>query len=248
MGSNRERETLTPVLSALTASSGVAQRSFSPVASAPDHFSVIDQQVDALRNLARMVSDIMNGKQSAHAAGVLEIELQCDEVRRQNDTVIRALCGSGSDLDEVRLTLESLERAAAGLWRIVAGFKGSRWSADQGSRRMMTMVEKAIQSLGRGNRRLAKGYSAASLDAAAAIASHSHWFAQRGSEPRSTVGADAQAARQGKGNGVMPPAFEYGAQDLFVRTLQENVAQVGEEIAIAAGCLKDWSQRIMAMG
>lgn len=238
---------MTPSFSALTASSSVVQRSFSPGACPLDHFSVIDQQVDALRSLTRMVSDIMNGKQSAHAVGVLEFELQWDAVRRQNMTVIRAMRGSGSDFDEVRLTLESLERAAVGLWRIVAVCKGLRWSADQGSRRMMTMVEQAIQSLGRGNRRLAKGYSVANLEAAAAMASDKHLLAQRVSEQRSTAAADAQAALQGKGNEVMPPALEYGAQDLFVRTLQENVVQVGEAIAVAAGCLKEWSQRMTTM-
>lgn len=226
---------------------GATQRLFASVTGPSDYFALIEQQVQALRDQTKMVGDIMNGRQSAHAFAVLEIEFRWGELGWQRDAVVSHRRRSGSDFREICQLIVSLERAAEALGRIIVCFKGTRQLADQGSRRMLMHVEQAIQSLSRGNRRLAKGCSAANLDLAATISIAEQLLSQCAVGQRSTPAEETGKALEPCASGGITLGHECAAQDALVRTLHENLFQIGSELMLAATFLRDWLLRMTAI-
>lgn len=136
---------------------------------APDFFSMIDQQAGMVVKLARAVGEVLQGKESTHALRLLDLEQRREELQRRNQAAVHSL--QRAALDEIRSTMDALDRAAAGLFRTARDCHPGWSPPEQTASQMMAVIQNAVESLQQGYARLATGSPAAECDADAAIAS-----------------------------------------------------------------------------
>jgi hypothetical protein len=140
-------------------------------AETPDFFSMIDQQARMVVNLARTASEVLQGKESAHSLRLLDLEQRREELQRRNRAAVDSMLELRSGIEEIHWTMETLDRAAAGLFRTARSFHQLLSGPDEVAGQMLGVIQKAAESLQHGYARLANGSPAAECDADEAMAS-----------------------------------------------------------------------------
>jgi hypothetical protein len=137
----------------------------------PDFFSMIDQQARMVVNLARTASEVLQGKESAHSLRLLDLEQRREELQRRNRAAVDSMLELCPGVEEIHWTMETLDRAAAGLFRAARSFHQLLSGPDEVAGQMLGVIQKAAESLQHGYARLANGSPVAECDADAAMAS-----------------------------------------------------------------------------
>ncbi|KFB67544.1 hypothetical protein [Candidatus Accumulibacter vicinus] len=210
-------------------------RSSVGAADTPDFFSMIDQQARMIVNLARVVADVLQGKESAHSLRLIDLEQHRQELQRRHQAVVDSLPHSG--LEEIRSTMEALDRAAAVLIRTARDCLSGGSNPDATVFQMMGVIRKAIESLRHGYTRLANGSTVAEFDADAAIASQRALVCWRTFDDQREVAA-AEGWHRTSPSGVSPD------RSCRLNGLYENLYDIARELSRAGVILKVWSRRL----
>jgi len=82
-------------------------------------FSTMEQQAQTLVRLAKAADAVVQGRESAHSVRLLDLDQRREDLWRRSCAAIDSLADRShrGGLDELRSTSESLDRAAAGLFR-----------------------------------------------------------------------------------------------------------------------------------
>ncbi len=83
----------------------------------PEPFSMIDQQAGLVVKLARILGEVLQGKESAHSLRLHDLEQRREELQRRHRAAVIAMPEACVGVDELQWTLETLDRVAAGLFR-----------------------------------------------------------------------------------------------------------------------------------
>lgn len=193
-------------------------------------------------NLARALGEIVQGKESIHSVRLLDLEQRREELRRRHRAAVHSLIARAVSVDEIDGTMEALDRAAVSLLRTARGLHEFRRAPQEAACRMMTLIERATESLRHGYTRLANGSPAAELDADEAIGSKNALSNYR------VIGRQATFLVANPGHS--PNAFEAdqvaGDHSFELGKLYGHLTDVAHELASAGGILKKWSQRLSA--
>ncbi|MBK7954475.1 MAG: hypothetical protein IPK02_11250 [Candidatus Accumulibacter sp.] len=222
----------------------VVRRVRPPVRAAevPDFLAMIDQQTTMVVNLARLVGEVLQGKESTHSLRLLDLEQRREELQRRNQAAVHSLPDRHARLDEIHWTMSALDRAAAVLFQTARGFQQLRSTPDEAASQMMLVVQKAIESLQQGYAQLASGSPAAEFEADAAIGSESALSSYRSlGWPGSDAGQSLAASR----NQAATPA-ERSFAGRWLDELYGNLNNIAHELAGAGAILKSWSRQLSA--
>ncbi|KFB74228.1 MAG: hypothetical protein ABTS16_07035 [Candidatus Accumulibacter phosphatis] len=204
-------------------------------AEAPDFFVMIDQQARMVVNLARVLAEVLQGKESAHSLRLLEMEQRREELQRRNQAVVDSLPQAG--MGEMHSTMDALDRAAVLLIRAARDCHPG-WSApDAAAFQMLAVIQKAIESLQNGYARLANGSPAAEYDADAAIVSQSA-LASGKTLVRGVPATEERFLAPSQGMSPAHACWPYG--------LHENLNKIAHELSGAGVILKSWSRQLSA--
>lgn len=231
---------------ALTPISKIVRR-VRPVVSVPelaDFVSMIDRQARLLVKVATTASEIIEGKESAHAVRLLELEQRREELKRRNYAALDSIPNPTPRIDEIRSTMDAIDRAAARLF--VTGRDFHEWSSgsDEAIRRMMTVIRNAAGNLQHGYAQLRKGSSAAEFDAHEAIGCKDAIDRHHPLALRETTTSDQQCNLPHVAQ-VAPkpdPTSVVGAS--CQEALYANLNDIVEEFVGAGIILRNWSQRL----
>lgn len=229
---------------ALTPISQIVRR-VRPVVTVPelaDFVSMIDRQARLLVKVATTASEIIEGKESSHAVRLLELEQRREELKRRNYAALDSIPNLRPSIDEIRSTMDALDRAAARLF--VTGRDFHQWcsDSDEAIRRMMTVIRNAAGSLQHGYAQLRNGSSAAEFDADEAIGCKNAMDRHRPLALRETTTSDQQRP--------LPPVAQVAPKpdptSLVGASCQEdlyaNLNDIVEELVGAGIILRNWSQ------
>ncbi|MBL8421183.1 MAG: hypothetical protein JNK92_11170 [Dechloromonas sp.] len=136
-------------------------------------FSMIDQQAGLVVKLAKMLGEVLQGKESAHSLRLHDLEQRREELQRRHRAAVIGMPEPCVGADELQWTLETLDRVAAGLFRTARRCHQVLPSSDEVTGEIVASIHKAAVSLRHGYARLANGSPAAEFDAEAAMASAS---------------------------------------------------------------------------
>jgi len=210
----------------------VVRRVRPPVsADLPDFFPMIDEQAAMVVKLARTVGEVLQCRESAHSLRLLDLEQRRQELRRRNQAAVQLAVEQRVGVEQIHGTMETLDRAAAGLFQAARGFHPSLSVPDEAAAEMMVVIQKAIENLQQGYSRLANGSPAAEVDADAAIGS---WRAL--GNGGCTEAAGERAGREGSAHG----------RALWLNELHANLHGIVRELVRAGDILKDWSRQLSA--
>lgn len=223
---------------------GRASASLTAANAAPDFFSLLDQQIRMVVNLAHAVGEIVQGKESVHSVRLLDLEQRREELRRRHQAAVHSLIKRAVSVDEIDGTMEALDRAAVRLLHTARGLHQFRRAPQEAAGRMMALIERASESLQDGYTRLANGSPAAEVDADKAIGSRNALRSYRvmareavfvATDPESLPAASSVEVHQiaGEHNSGLGELYGY-------------LSDVAQELASAGGILKTWSQRLSA--
>lgn len=212
------------------------------VAEAPDFFAMLDEQARTVVNLARIVGEVLQGKESTHSLRLLDLEQRREELQRRNEAAVHSLRVVQVGVDEMHSTIDALDKVAAGLFQTARAFQQLRLSPDEVALQMLLVIEKAIGSLQHGYARLATGSPTAELDADAAIASRN---VLAGYRDLRLLPLDLRLAPS-TGQSARPPDTSLPGGACWRYALYGNLSGVAHELAGAAAILKSWSQKLAA--
>jgi len=191
----------------------------------PEPFGMIDEQAGLVVKLAKVLGEVLLGKESAHSLRLQDLEQRRGELQRRHQAAIITMHQACVGADELRWTLETLDRVAAGLFRAARRCHHIVPGPDEVTGEIVTGIQKAAASLRYGYARLANGSSAAELDADAALA-----------------GREASGGRQACTPPERPGAFPGHASRLH--ELHGNLNDIARDLARAAAVLKGWSRQL----
>ena len=197
----------------------------------PDFFPMIDEQATMVVKLARTVGEVLQCRESAHSLRLLDLEQRRQELRRRNQAAVHFAVEQRVAVEQIRGTMEALDRAAARLFQAARGFQLHLSVPDQAASEMMAVIQKAIEKLQHGYSRLANGSPAAEVDADAAI----------GSGRALGKGGRTEAIGERPGREGSPLG-----RALWLDELHANLQGSARELAEAGAILKDWSRQLSA--
>jgi hypothetical protein len=212
-------------------------------AETPDFFSMIDQQARMVVNLARTASEVLQGKESAHSLRLLDLEQRREELQRRNRAAVDSMLELRSGIEEIHWTMETLDRAAAGLFRTARSFHQLLSGPDEVAGQMLGVIQKAAESLQHGYARLANGSPAAECDADEAMASRhvlGRYRAQTlwGSADQSPVSSRDQPSAPAEGRSP--------GRTFWLNELYDNLNDIAQELSGAGAILKGWTRQLTA--
>lgn len=204
----------------------------------PEPFSMIDQQAGLVVKLARILGEVLQGKESAHSLRLHDLEQRREELQRRHRAAVIAMPEACVGVDELQWTLETLDRVAAGLFRTARRCHQGLPGPDEATGEIVASIQKAAASLRHGYARLANGSPAAEFDAEAAMAGKDASGSNQSCKPPGMPGAkDRQHA---------PSPGRFGALPGHASRLYElhgNLNDIARELARAAAILKGWSRQ-----
>ncbi len=204
----------------------------------PEPFGMIDQQVGLVVKLARILGEVLQGKESAHSLRLHDLEQRREELQRRHRAAVIAMPEACVGVDELQWTLETLDRVAAGLFRTARRCHQGLPGPDEATGEIVASIQKAAASLRHGYARLANGSPAAEFDAEAAMAGKDASGSNQSCKPPGMPGAkDRQHA---------PSPGRFGALPGHASRLYElhgNLNDIARELARAAAILKGWSRQ-----
>lgn len=193
--------------------------------SGPEPFAMIDEQAGLVVKLARILDEVLLGKESAHSLRLQDLEQRRGELQRRHQAAVIAMHPPCVWADELRWTLETLDRVAAGLFRAARRCHHSLAGPDEATGEIVAAIQKAAANLRQGYARLANGSPAAELDAEAALA---------GKEGLAGSRAGTSAGR----GGALP------GRASRLHELHGNLNDIARDLARAAAVLKGWSRQL----
>jgi len=217
-------------------------------AEVPDFFAMLDEQARMAVSLARIVGEVLQGRESSHSLRLFDLEQRREELQRRNRAAVHAVHQLLSGVDEIRSTMLSLDRVAAGLFQTARAFHQLRLTPDEAGSRMLLVIEKAIESLQLGYARLANGSPAAEFDADAAIGSRDIVASYRslGLEG-AAVAVEQRLATAEDRFAACPetaPEASVGSRACWIDALYGNLLAVAHELAGAGATLRNWSRKL----
>ena len=212
-------------------------------AETPDFFSMIDQQARMVVNLARTASEVLQGKESAHSLRLLDLEQRREELQRRNRAAVDSMLELRSGIEEIHWTMETLDRAAAGLFRTARSFHQLLSGPDEVAGQMLGVIQKAAESLQHGYARLANGSPAAECDADEAMASR-HVLGRYRAQTlwwradQSPVSSRDQPSAPAEGRSP--------GRTFWLNELYDNLNDIAQELSGAGAILKGWTRHLTA--
>ena len=204
----------------------------------PEPFSMTDQQAGLVVKLARILGEVLQGKESAHSLRLHDLEQRREELQRRHRAAVIAMPEACVGVDELQWTLETLDRVAAGLFRTARRCHQGLPGPDEATGEIVASIQKAAANLRHGYARLANGSPAAEFDAEAAMAGKDTSGSNQSCKPPGMRGAsDRQHA---------PSPGRFGALPGHASRLYElhgNLNDIARELARAAAILKGWSRQ-----
>ena len=205
----------------------------------PEPFSMIDQQAGLVVKLARILGEVLQGKESAHSLRLHDLEQRRAELQRRHRAAVIAMPEAFVGADELQWTLETLDRVAAGLFRTARCCHQVLPGPDEVTGEIVASIQKAAASLRHGYARLANGSPAAAFDAEAAMAGKDALGNNQSCKPPGMPGVtDRQHAPSPGRLGALPGH----AARLY--ELHGNLNDIARELARAAAILKGWSRQL----
>lgn len=204
----------------------------------PEPFSMIDQQAGLVVKLARILGEVLQGKESAHSLRLHDLEQRREELQRRHRAAVIAMPEAYVGVDELQWTLETLDRVAAGLFRTARRCHQGLPGPDEATGEIVASIQKAAASLRHGYARLANGSPAAEFDAEAAMAGKDASGSNQSCKPPEIPGA--------RGWQQAPSPGRFGALPGHASRLYElhgNLNDIARELARAAAILKGWSRQ-----
>jgi hypothetical protein len=216
-------------------------------AEGPDFFTMIDHQAGMLVNVAKIVSEVLQGRESGHSLRLLDLEQRRAELQRRNGAAVDSLVDLHAGIDEIHWTMQALDRAAAGLFRTARGFHQLHPDRNQAICQMMAVIQKASESLQRGYARLANGSPAAELDADAAIGSRDLLGCYQSLSPRGTLdGAARSCLSASQDRAAVNAETTSCGRAVWLQELYGNLNDIAHDLAGAGAILKRWSRQLSA--
>lgn len=211
-----------------------------------DFLTLIDHQTGLLVNLARVVGDVLQGKESGHSLRLFDLEQRRAELQRRNQAAVDSLVGFNGGADELHRTMQTLDRAAAGLFRIARSFHQLLPDRSEATPRMMAVIQKATMSLQRGYAQLATGSTAAEFDADEAIVSKEVLRRyQSPVSPRGILEGAARSAVSTSADRRTGHAETMSCNRAFwLQELYGSLTDVAHDLAGAGTILKRWSREL----
>ena len=204
----------------------------------PEPFSMIDQQAGLVVKLARILGEVLQGKESAHSLRLHDLEQRREELQRRHRAAVIAMPEACVGVDELQWTLETLDRVAAGLFRTARRCHQGLPGPDEATGEIVASIQKAAASLRHGYARLANGSPAAEFDAEAAMAGKDASGSNQSCKPPGMPGAKDRQHAPSPGRFGAPPGH---ASRLY--ELHGNLNDIARELARAAAILKGWSRQ-----
>ena len=205
----------------------------------PEPFSMIDQQAGLVVKLAKILGEVLQGKESAHSLRLHDLEQRREELQRRHRAAVIAMPEPCVGVDELQWTLETLDRVAAGLFRTARRCHQALPGPDEVTGEIVASIQKAAASLRHGYARLANGSPAAAFDAEAAMAGKDALGNNQSCKPPGIPGVtDRQHAPSPVRLGALPGH----AARLY--ELHGNLNDIARELARAAAILKGWSRQL----
>ncbi len=208
------------------------------VVAGPEPFSMIDQQAGLVVKLARILGEVLQGKESAHSLRLHDLEQRREELQRRHRAVVIAMPEPCVGADELQWTLETLDRVAAGLFRTARRCHQVLSGPDEVTSEMVASIQKVAASLRHGYARLANGSLAAGFDAEAAMAGNDALGSNQACKPSIPGLRDRPHAPSPGRLGTLPGH----AARLY--ELHGNLNDIARELARAAAILKGWSRQL----
>jgi hypothetical protein len=205
----------------------------------PEPFTMIDQQAGLVVKLARILGEVLQGKESAHSLRLHDLEQRREELQRRHHAAVVSMPEPYVGVDELQWTLETLDRVAAGLFRTARRCHQVVPGPDEVTGEIVASIQKAAASLRQGYARLANGSPAAAFDAEAAMVCKDALGSNQSCEP---PGAPALRDRQHPSSPGRFGALPGHASRLY--ELHGNLNDIARELARAAAILKGWSRRL----
>lgn len=205
----------------------------------PEPFSMIDQQAGLVVKLAKILGEVLQGKESAHSLRLQDLEQRREELQRRHRAAVIAMPKPYVGVDELQWTLETLDRVAAGLFRTTRRCHQVHPGPDEVTSEIVASIQKAAASLHHGYARLANGSPAAEFDAEAAMAGKDALGNNQSCKPPGMLGVtDRQHAPSPGRLGALPGH----ASRLY--ELHGNLNDIARELARAAAILRGWSRQL----
>ena len=205
----------------------------------PEPFSMIDQQAGLVVKLAKILGEVLQGKESAHSLRLHDLEQRREELQRRHRAAVIAMPEPCVGVDELQWTLETLDRVAAGLFRTTRRCHQVFPGPDEVTGEIVASIQKAAASLRNGYARLANGSPAAEFDAEAAMAGKD---ALGGKLAGKSPGTPRVADRQHAPSPGRFTALPGHASRLY--ELHGNLDDIARELARAAAILRGWSRQL----
>lgn len=205
----------------------------------PEPFTMVDQQAGLVVKLARILGEVLQGKESAHSLRLQDLEQRREELQRRHRAAVMSIPEPGVGVDELQWTLETLDRVAAGLFKTARRCHQVVPGPDEAACEVVAGIQKAAASLRQGYARLANGSPAAEFAAEAALAGRDAPGSRQACELRGMPGATDRR------NNPLPGRC--GALPGHVSRLYElhgNLDDIARELARAAAILKGWSRQL----
>jgi hypothetical protein len=208
-------------------------------AAGPEPFGMIDQQAGLVVKLARILGEVLQGKESAHSLRLQDLEQRREELQRRHQAAVLSIPEPCVGVDELQWTLETLDRVAAGLFRTARRCHQLVPNPDEVTCEIVAGIQKAAASLRQGYARLANGSPAAEFAAEAAMASKDASGSRQACGLRATPGATDRQHIPSPGRfGVLRGR----ASRLY--ELHGNLDDIARDLARAAAILNGWSRQL----
>jgi len=128
-------------------------------------FGTIEQQALTVVRLAGAAEDVLQGRESAHSLRLFELDQRREELWYRSRSAIASFADQWRGLEDVDGTMESLDRAAAGLFRSATVGHSGEPEAGGFLGRMLRHIRREGESLQEGYAGLARGWPSAQFDA-----------------------------------------------------------------------------------
>lgn len=204
--------------------------------------ATIEQQAMVVFLLARIVGEILQGRESAHSMRLVDLDQRREDLRRRGMATVISIFGGRVGADEVHHTLETLDRVAARLFRTARGVHLLVSDTDEACRWMLEVIQRATESLLQGYTRLANGSLAAELDADVAIRSRDVLEAGRAGNSTAVPACPEEACAND--GGCAAPGVADPARLRRIAELHANLSDISHELAGAGTILKRWVRQL----
>lgn len=199
---------------------------------------MIERQATMLVELVRSAADVLHGRESVHSLRLLDLEQRREELQRRHRAAVDSIVGQPAGLDEIHWTMDTLDRAAAGLFQLAHGFQQRLSQPDEATSQMMAAISRASESLQQAYQRLANGSSITESDVDAATGSVNVLRHYRQQGLRAVLDTSDRHAVVTPA-GCTPVGCAFRLYELYGKL--ENIAQ---ELAGAGTLLRRWSRRL----